>query len=90
MDNSSTSFLTNEDWFNQGKADAWAEKPKQPPEHDPQAASMYDLDLGYSEGEVEPTPTKSRTRIVLKEQRSRKNREGFLERLNKKRFLRCN
>lgn len=45
-----TDLMTNEDWINQGKADAWAGKPKQTPEHDPQAASMYDL--GYCEGEI--------------------------------------
>jgi hypothetical protein len=56
MNSSSNSCLTDEDWFNQGKADAWAGKPKQPPEHDPQAASMYDL--GYNEGEIERSPTK--------------------------------
>lgn len=54
MNNSSTSCSSDEEWFNQGKADAWAKKPKQPPEHDPQAASMYDL--GYSEGEIERSP----------------------------------
>ncbi|HEY9771289.1 MAG TPA: hypothetical protein V6C71_22800 [Coleofasciculaceae cyanobacterium] len=48
MDNVSKRFMTDQDWIDQGKADAWAGKPKQPPEHDPQAASMYDL--GYCEG----------------------------------------
>ncbi len=47
----------NEDWFNQGKADAWAGRPKQPPEHDTQAASLYDL--GYSEGEINQPPIES-------------------------------
>ena len=49
----STSWMTNEDWFNQGKTDAWEDRPKSPPE-DPQAASMYDL--GYSEGGIEHSP----------------------------------
>lgn len=48
-------YLSDEDWFNLGKADAWAEKPKTPPEQDPQAASLYDL--GYSEGAIERPPT---------------------------------
>ncbi|NJK48892.1 hypothetical protein HC931_12545 [Candidatus Gracilibacteria bacterium] len=48
-------YLTDEDWFYLGKADAWAEKPKNPPEQDPQAASLYDL--GYSEGAIERSPT---------------------------------
>ena len=54
MDNISPALMTDEDWINQGKADAWAKKPKQAPEHDPQAASMYDL--GYCEGEIERSP----------------------------------
>ena len=40
MDKVSIALMTDEDWVNQGKADAWAGKPKHPPEHDPQAASM--------------------------------------------------
>jgi hypothetical protein len=52
---SSNFYLTDEDWFNLGKADAWAEKPKHPPEQNPQAASLYDL--GYSEGSIERPPT---------------------------------
>lgn len=51
--NTPISWMTDEDWLNQGKADAWANKPKSPPE-DPQAASMYDL--GYSEGGIEHSP----------------------------------
>jgi hypothetical protein len=43
--------LTDEDWLNLGKADAWAGRPKTAPEEDPQNASLYDL--GYSEGSVE-------------------------------------
>jgi hypothetical protein len=50
----STTSMTDEDWINQGKADAWEGKPKQSPEHDPQAASMYDL--GYCEGAIERSP----------------------------------
>ncbi|RMF21696.1 MAG: hypothetical protein D6756_11925 [Cyanobacteria bacterium J083] len=49
--NRSTKKMTDEDWFNQGKADAWANKPKSPPEEDPKAASMYEL--GYCEGKIE-------------------------------------
>ena len=51
MDNTFPTSMTDEDWINQGKADAWAKKPKHPPEHDPQAASMYEL--GYCEGGIE-------------------------------------
>ena len=58
MNNVSTALMTDEDWMNQGKADAWAGKPKQIPEHDPQAASMYDL--GYCEGEIERSPVQQR------------------------------
>jgi hypothetical protein len=47
--------MTDEDWFNHGKADAWAGLPKRSPEHDPHAASLYDL--GYSEGESRRPPT---------------------------------
>ncbi|MBD2255922.1 hypothetical protein [Nostoc parmelioides] len=49
--------MSNEDWVNLGKSDAWEGKPKAPPEHDTEAASMYEL--GYIEGEIEkpPTPT---------------------------------
>ncbi|HIK06944.1 MAG TPA: hypothetical protein IGS40_20015 [Trichormus sp. M33_DOE_039] len=50
-----SSGMTDEDWFNQGKSDAWAGRPKVPPEQDAQAASMYDL--GYSEGEITHPPT---------------------------------
>ena len=52
--NDSFSLMTDEDWINRGKTDAWAGKPKQTPEHDPQAASMYDL--GYCEGEIRRSP----------------------------------
>ena len=45
--------MNQEDWFNQGKSDAWAEKPKSPPE-DVLSASMYDL--GYNEGGIERSP----------------------------------
>lgn len=57
MSNVSNTYMSNEDWINRGKSDAWAGKPKQPPEHDPQAASMYDL--GYCEGEIERSPVSS-------------------------------
>jgi hypothetical protein len=43
--------MTQEDWFNLGKEDAWSGRSKCPPEQDPQAASLYDL--GYSEGAIE-------------------------------------
>lgn len=54
MDNISTALMTDEDWIDQGKAHAWEKKPKQTPEHNPQAASMYDL--GYCEGGIERSP----------------------------------
>lgn len=53
--NKSNFYLSDEDWFNLGKADAWAAKPKSPPEQSAQAASLYDL--GYSEGAIERPPT---------------------------------
>ncbi|MEM6611297.1 MAG: hypothetical protein AAF652_03405 [Cyanobacteria bacterium P01_C01_bin.72] len=58
MNNVSNSSMTDRDWIDCGKADAWAGKAKQPPEHDPQAASMYDL--GYCEGEIEKPPIQSK------------------------------
>ncbi len=64
MDNGSKAFMTDEEWIQQGKADAWAGKPKQPPEHDPQAASMYDL--GYCEGEIEASPTQLKKQNLIK------------------------
>jgi hypothetical protein len=51
---SSNSWMIDEDWFNLGKADAWTGRAKQPPEHSPLAASMYDL--GYSEGKIKRSP----------------------------------
>ncbi len=51
----SNALMTDQDWIDRGKSDAWAGKQRQPPEHDPQAASMYDL--GYCEGEIERPPT---------------------------------
>lgn len=54
--------MTDEDWISQGKADAWAGKAKQNPEHDPQAASMYDL--GYCEGEIKRSPTNGKRQIT--------------------------
>ena len=50
------SGMTDEDWFNLGKADAWAGQPKIPPDASAQAASLYDL--GYSEGMFEKPPYK--------------------------------
>ncbi|MBL1200249.1 MAG: hypothetical protein FWK04_14420 [Nostoc sp. GBBB01] len=46
--------MTDEDWFNLGKSDAWAGRFKMSPEQDSQAASMYDL--GYSEGKNQRPP----------------------------------
>jgi hypothetical protein len=46
---------TDEEWLDLGKADAWAGRTKQSPEHNSLAASMYDL--GYSEGQVKRSPT---------------------------------
>jgi hypothetical protein len=54
MDNNHTTLMTDEDWIDAGKADAWAGKPKSPPEREPQAASMYEL--GYCEGAIERNP----------------------------------
>jgi hypothetical protein len=58
MKNESVVWMSDEDWFNIGKADTWAGKPKQPPEHDSQAASLYEL--GYSEGTIEHSPIDAR------------------------------
>ena len=55
--NDSNVHMSDREWIDKGKSDAWAGKPKQPPEHDPQAASMYDL--GYCEGEIERSPVQS-------------------------------
>ena len=54
MNKQTLASMTDEDWIDCGKADAWDGKAKQTPEHDPQAASMYDL--GYCEGEIERSP----------------------------------
>ncbi|BAB78342.1 hypothetical protein ACN23B_28265 (plasmid) [Anabaena sp. FACHB-709] len=51
------SVMADEDWFSLGKSDAWAGKPKVPPEQNAQAASMYDL--GYAEGEITHSPTQT-------------------------------
>lgn len=51
---SNASSYPDQEWFDRGKEDAWSGKSKQPPEHDPEAASFYDL--GYSEGEIERPP----------------------------------
>ncbi|MBE9045969.1 hypothetical protein IQ255_16420 [Pleurocapsales cyanobacterium LEGE 10410] len=64
MNNTAFTCMTDADWIDQGKADAWAGKPKQSPEHDPQAASMYDL--GYCEGEIERSPIESKTNKIKK------------------------
>ncbi|GAP98608.1 hypothetical protein [Leptolyngbya sp. NIES-2104] len=52
--NETDSLMLQQEWFDRGKEDAWAGRSKQPPEHDPEAASFYDL--GYSEGEIERPP----------------------------------
>ncbi len=53
-ENTFGSRMSDEDWFNLGKSDAWAGQPKVPPEQDSQAASMYEL--GYSEAEIKRPP----------------------------------
>jgi hypothetical protein len=50
-----------EDWFDRGKTDAWLGQPKLAPEHDPKAASWYDL--GYGEGITQPSPIALKTTI---------------------------
>jgi len=40
--------VAQEDWFSRGKIDALMGYSKQPPETDPEQASLYDL--GYGEG----------------------------------------
>ncbi len=59
--NISPDEMTYEDWFNLGKADVWAGRPKQAPEVNSQAASLYDL--GYNEGAIEPSPLKRQGKI---------------------------
>jgi hypothetical protein len=49
-----TAWTSNEDWFDVGKSDAWAGQPRQVPEQDPVASSLYDL--GYSEGITQRSP----------------------------------
>ena len=61
MNNNSThttTFMTDEDWIDKGKADAGSGKPKDSPEHDSKAASM--CDLGYCEGEIRRSPVVNR------------------------------
>lgn len=48
------SWITDEDWYNLGKFDAWALRAKQPPEEDLQAKSVYLL--GYNDGLEELRP----------------------------------
>ena len=64
MMSSNDSSQLDQEWFDRGKEDAWAGKSKQPPEHDPQAASFYDL--GYSEGDIERPPTSKQISNVEK------------------------
>ena len=54
MDEVSKASMSDRDWIDKGKGDAWAGKSRQPPD-DPRAASMYEL--GYCEGEIERPPT---------------------------------
>jgi hypothetical protein len=51
--------LTDDDWFSQGKNDAWSGRTKQAPIEDPSDASQYDL--GYSEGSTRNPPIIGRT-----------------------------
>ncbi len=51
--------IAPEDWFDRGKTDAWLGRAKSAPEHDPNAASWYDL--GYGEGVTQPPPLKPRS-----------------------------
>ena len=60
MNKVSDAHMSDRDWMDKGKSDAWAGKPKQSPEHDPQAASMYDL--GYCEGEIERPPVQPKAK----------------------------
>ncbi|WP_206603019.1 hypothetical protein [Leptolyngbya ohadii] len=43
--------VEQEDWFSRGKADALMGYAKNPPETDPEQASLYDL--GYGEGTIQ-------------------------------------
>jgi hypothetical protein len=54
VNNLDESDMTDEEWLNQGKADAWDGQSKQSPSHNSLAASMYDL--GYSEGQIKRSP----------------------------------
>ncbi len=71
MNDFTISLMTDEDWIDQGKADAWAGKSKQIPEHDPQAASMYDL--GYCEGEIGRSPLEPKTQNLESHSFKQKN-----------------
>ncbi len=51
--------IAPEAWFDQGKTDAWLGQSKSTPEHDPTAASWYDL--GYGEGITQSSPLKARS-----------------------------
>lgn len=56
MNDASNVHMSDREWMDRGKSDAWAGKSRQPPE-DPRAASMYEL--GYCEGEIERSPVQS-------------------------------
>ena len=43
MNKVSTALMNDEEWINQGKADAWEGKPKQTPEHDPQFVKALEI-----------------------------------------------
>lgn len=49
--------IAQEDWFSRGKEDALLGRSKQPPETDPEQASLYDL--GYGEGSIQQASTET-------------------------------
>lgn len=51
--------VAQEDWFTRGKEDALMGRAKQPPETDPEQASLYDL--GYGEGSIQSSLTEVTT-----------------------------
>jgi hypothetical protein len=54
--------VAQEDWFTRGKEDALAGRAKQPPEIDPEQASLYDL--GYGEGSIQSSLAEATTNSV--------------------------
>jgi hypothetical protein len=59
MTTQQATLIDPEDWFDRGKTDAWLDRSKSTPEHDPTAASWYDL--GYGEGITQASPLKVRS-----------------------------